>query len=79
MPLSCVDISMEEFRMERHYRNRVEAKTRLLSVSFLIHVFGLKGAQVTKSVNCLLIKLLLSMKSMAFLYFVDIPLYILDH
>lgn len=69
MSLSCVDISV--FRMERQYRSRVEAKTRLSSVSFLIQVFGLKGAQVTKSMNCMLIKVLLSMKRMPFLYFGD--------
>lgn len=69
MSLSCVDISVKAFRMERQYGSRVEAKTRLSSVSFLIQVFGLKGAQVTKSMNCMLIKVLLSMKRMAFLYF----------
>lgn len=69
MSMSCVDISVKAFRIERQYRSRVEAKTRLSSVSFLIQVFGLKGAQVTKSMNCMLIKVLLSMKRMAFLYF----------
>lgn len=71
MSLSCVDISVKVFRMEKQYRSRVEAKTRLSSVSFLVQVFGLKGAQVTKSMNCMLIKVLLSMKRMPFLYFGD--------
>lgn len=50
--------------MKRQYRNRVELKTRLVSVGFLIQVFGLKGAQVTKSLICLLKRALLSVKSM---------------
>lgn len=50
--VSCVDISVEEFRMERQNRNRVEAKTSLVSVSFLLQVFGLKEAKVLEKKCC---------------------------